>query len=245
MLKDVLKKARKDAGLTQSELADKIGVSQGAIANWESGTRRPDFGTLAMIAAALKSSPQKLFAEHIKTFYEQNPNASEEDFFNDIDEIPDSITNMLIESSSRYPMPPNAKQMEIPKEAAYLPYRGRIHAGDPIEADGIEEVREVPTCVAKAHPNGFLLDVVGDCMNNIYCEGTLVLVDPTLQPQSNDIGAFMLNGEVVMRRVFVGANLIVLTPDSTNEEHKDIVVTGEDELVTYGRIVWYQSSHQL
>lgn len=41
MFKDRLNKLRVDAGLSQVELAKKIGVSAGAIGNYESGARPP------------------------------------------------------------------------------------------------------------------------------------------------------------------------------------------------------------
>lgn len=151
---------------------------------------------------------------------------------------------VIDERTHNYSMPPGAIPIK-PSGKAFLPYRGRIHAGDPIEADGVEEVEEVPECVASNHPNGFLLDVVGDCMNNVYPEGSRIVVDPTLEPQTGDIGAFMLNGEVVMRRVHRGASFIMLSPDSTNEEYTDIVVSGDDELISYGRVVWYQSKEEM
>lgn len=45
-----LKKLREDAGFTQAALSKKLGVSQGTIGNWESGTREPNLDTLQQIA---------------------------------------------------------------------------------------------------------------------------------------------------------------------------------------------------
>jgi transcriptional regulator with XRE-family HTH domain len=45
-------KARKDAGLTQEELADAVGKTRGAVAQWESGEVRPRHTTLLAIAKA-------------------------------------------------------------------------------------------------------------------------------------------------------------------------------------------------
>ena len=39
---NTLKKIRRDQDLTQSELADMIGVSRSCVANWEAGLRKPD-----------------------------------------------------------------------------------------------------------------------------------------------------------------------------------------------------------
>lgn len=143
-----------------------------------------------------------------------------------------------------YPLPPNARHM-VASAKATLPYRGRIHAGEPIEADGIEEITEVPEQVANSHPQGFVLDVVGDCMDNIYPEGCHVVVDPNLEPQTGQVGAFAVDGEMVMRRVLRGANTLILSPDSHNPAHKDMVISGEHEVITYGRIVWFQAAEEM
>lgn len=44
---------RKSKGLTQEELAAQIGVSTGAVGNWETGLRRPRYDTLCRLAEVL------------------------------------------------------------------------------------------------------------------------------------------------------------------------------------------------
>ena len=41
-----LKDLRKERGLTQAELSEKLGVSKGAVAQWEGGKRKPSYKTL-------------------------------------------------------------------------------------------------------------------------------------------------------------------------------------------------------
>lgn len=55
--------ARKAASCTQSQLAEKLGVSQAAIANWETGRACPRTDMLPAIAAALGCSIDELFAD--------------------------------------------------------------------------------------------------------------------------------------------------------------------------------------
>lgn len=50
MLKDNIKKARLDAGLTQLEVAEKLGVAQAQYARWESGGRNPKDETVKKLA---------------------------------------------------------------------------------------------------------------------------------------------------------------------------------------------------
>ena len=45
-----LKELRSENGLTQTELAKKTGVSQAAIAKWESGDRTPNLDCLIILA---------------------------------------------------------------------------------------------------------------------------------------------------------------------------------------------------
>ncbi|SEG07536.1 DNA-binding transcriptional regulator, XRE-family HTH domain [Eubacterium ruminantium] len=55
-LADKLKEARKNAGLTQNELAEKLCVSRQAITKWESGKGIPDVENLKTIAKVLNVS---------------------------------------------------------------------------------------------------------------------------------------------------------------------------------------------
>ena len=52
--------ARESAGLTQKELATRIGVAQARIAEWERGKVDPTGSTLIKIAAALGIEPGEL-----------------------------------------------------------------------------------------------------------------------------------------------------------------------------------------
>ena len=47
---DRLKEVRKDAGLTQAELAKELGVSTGSVAMWETEKRNPDYEMLNKIS---------------------------------------------------------------------------------------------------------------------------------------------------------------------------------------------------
>lgn len=55
-----IRKYREDRGLTQKQFADKIGVSNSRVSNWEQGINRPDADILADICIALNVSPSEL-----------------------------------------------------------------------------------------------------------------------------------------------------------------------------------------
>ena len=51
---------RDKAGMTQQELASRLGVTQSAVANWENGFRKPDIFMLKKIADVLHCTTDDL-----------------------------------------------------------------------------------------------------------------------------------------------------------------------------------------
>jgi transcriptional regulator with XRE-family HTH domain len=62
-LREALKKARADAGLTQQQLADKLGKPQSFVAKYEGGERRLDMVEVIEIAKHLKINLSKFLKE--------------------------------------------------------------------------------------------------------------------------------------------------------------------------------------
>lgn len=56
-----LKRIRTERGISQQELAKKVGVSQTAIYQWEKGTRTPKVDAIAKLASVLDVPPVQLF----------------------------------------------------------------------------------------------------------------------------------------------------------------------------------------
>ena len=59
---DVLKKLRKDKGLSQQELADSLYVTRATVSRWESGSRLPDVVMISRIARILDVDVNMLLA---------------------------------------------------------------------------------------------------------------------------------------------------------------------------------------
>ena len=55
-----IRKNREENNLSQKQLAEKIGVSNSRVSNWEQGLNRPDADILAAICVALDVSPSLL-----------------------------------------------------------------------------------------------------------------------------------------------------------------------------------------
>ena len=75
---ELLKQCRKKQGVSQAELAAKLGVTQQAVGKWESGKSSPDPSTVARIAELLNTT-----ADYLLGLYRpvSNVSAPEERFF--------------------------------------------------------------------------------------------------------------------------------------------------------------------
>ena len=145
-------------------------------------------------------------------------------------------------------LPPyNAIKPATPKPA-YAPLLGRVHAGKAQEPDVLQDAVPVPYEIIKRHPQGYFLQVEGDCMDNVYPEGCYILIDPEQRPSNGSIAVVSIDGaDYVMRRLYRGANTLILSPDSHNAEHEDMVFgAATDHTVEFhGTVVWFQSSKEL
>lgn len=62
-MREKIREARKAAGITQTELAAKLGVTSGAVSQWEKGLTRPEIGKLKQLADVLKITVDDLLTE--------------------------------------------------------------------------------------------------------------------------------------------------------------------------------------
>lgn len=131
---------------------------------------------------------------------------------------------------------------------AYAPLLGRVHAGKAQEPDVLQDAIPVPYEIIKRHPQGYFLQVEGDCMDNVYPEGCFILIDPEQRPSNGSIAVVSIDGaDYVMRRLYRGANTLILSPDSHNAEHEDMVfgAATEHTVEFHGTVVWFQASKEM
>lgn len=134
-------------------------------------------------------------------------------------------------------------------ESAFMPFLGHAHAGefeDPLTIEGA--VVEVPKSVADNHPRGRVIIVDGDCVNRVITSGSLAVVDPDAEPRDGSIVCASIDGgDFILRKLFRGAKMLMLSPDSHSDEFEDIVFSDGDEreLDLVGTVVWHQAAREM
>ncbi len=67
MMTEIIKKSRKEMGLTQQELADRLNISSKTVSRWESGIQLPDVALVPEIARVLGITVNELYGMNEST----------------------------------------------------------------------------------------------------------------------------------------------------------------------------------
>lgn len=62
-----IRKYREARGISQIQLAERLGISNSRVSNWEQGINRPDADILAEMCRVLEVSPSELLDVHLST----------------------------------------------------------------------------------------------------------------------------------------------------------------------------------
>ena len=82
MVSDSIKKLRKEKGMTQDELAEKLCVTRQAVSNWEMGKTQPDVETLTRLAEIFDVSVERIIYGKEKKHWHFAVNFNAQECFN-------------------------------------------------------------------------------------------------------------------------------------------------------------------
>lgn len=212
---DRVRELREQAGLTQQELADRLGLTNRAIGAWEAGRAKPRLDKLEQLASILGTSAYYLLNG------EEPPSP---DFTYPRGALP------VVGRSGFVPMRRLGKthtgsaveeiedecMVEVPAHVAELHPNGFMLT---VEGD----------CMDRAYPDGCVVLVDPDAQPWNGC--AVVAETPP--------------GKSVLRRYMRGTNTLMLSADSHSGDYEDMVFSNEEtqEARTLGVVVWFQADH--
>lgn len=162
---------------------------------------------------------------------------------------PDSDTLLQLSTIFEVPIeslyPPHPSQ-GFTTEGAYIdiPLYGSIAAGKPLAIIPVEDTHPIPIEMHRKHPQGFLLKVEGESMNNVLPHGSYALIDPNkTTPQDNNAYALCINDDnATIKRVKQLENGCELIPDSKDPTFKPSIYDRNketpDKITIIGQVVW-------
>lgn len=231
-----IKEARKKINLTQEELADLIGVTKGAVANYENEVSTPKIEILYKLFGALKCDANYLYQDDMM----QNVDVKDERYsvseteiikkyrvLNDrrkkiIDDTLDELYSYTISQPKKDKL---VKYIDICKYD--------IAAGAGIGSylqDQEYTLIRVPGNAVTTQAD-YAVGVSGKSMEPDFQDGDTVLVKSMPCINVGETGIFVVNGDAYIKKLGDGRLI------STNKDYNDIVLSEYDTVTCLGKVV--------
>lgn len=236
-----LKRARENAGLTQTQAAQKIGVSDGTYKNYEQGKREPNGDKIVTIANAFGVTTDYLLgrpdakepADPIDKL--MTVDEMEKDLLREWLSLDEASRKSFLDVLRKIVAADQKRQTAASKRAAYLLHRlsrHKVSAGLGYNLDDDDNWQEAEVVeTAAVHQADFAVEVDGDSMEPDYLSGDILLVQSTPTIEVGEVGVFTLNGDGYVKELGEGELL------SRNPEYDPIPIHESDSLQCWGRVI--------
>ena len=236
-----LKRARENAGLTQTQAAQKIGVSDGTYKNYEQGKREPNGDKIVTIANAFGVTTDYLLgrpdakepADPIDKL--MTVDEMEKDLLREWLSLDEASRKSFLDVLRKIVAADQKRQTAASKRAAYLLHRlsrHKVSAGLGYNLDDDDNWQEAEVVEnAAVHQADFAVEVDGDSMEPDYLNGDILLVQSTPTIEVGEVGVFTLNGDGYVKELGEGELL------SRNPEYDPIPIHESDSLQCWGRVI--------
>lgn len=225
---DKIRTRREELGISQAELAKRIGVTQGSIGNYESGVSKPKMELMPRIFQALQTDANYLFGEtapNADITYSESQAIKK---YRTLDQYGKETVDAVLDVEYR-------RCTEIRKqETASIEIRLSRLAASAGTGEHLDD-EEYESILVKRTPESeradFAVMVNGDSMEGTYSDGDILLVESTPRINSGDIGIFTVNSDGYVKE-FGGDRLI-----SHNPNYDDILLHDYDVVLCSGRVI--------
>lgn len=233
MIGNMIKQRRLQLGITQQQLADKIGIKKNTVSNYECNVSSPSEDVIMQLMEVLQCDANYLFEwETQKEFKPTHDEIRGIKKYRGLDEHGKKVVSFILSEEYTRCESDKSDQKEIIsmikiKHSVYKVSAGRgFYLGDEDDWTDID-VPDTP----EARKANFALTIQGDSMEPIYFDGDIVLVKQQDIVDVGEVGIFVLNGAGYIKKN--GGNRLI----SLNEKYDDIVISEYDNCKCFGKVV--------
>ncbi len=214
-----LKESRVNAGYTQEQLAQKIGVAKSTLSGYESGNRDPSMYTISKMMEILNIDANYLWQDEID---KQGGNPTQLKYdeikhiekYRDLDPLGQSHVDAVLQWETDRVAQINQAATAATRMINYY-YRLASAGTGQIVFDMPPTKRiEIPD-IPEYKKADYAIGVNGSSMEPTYYDGDTLLVEMTDQIEINEIGIFLVDNECFVKKLGKG-ELISLNPKSDN-----------------------------
>lgn len=205
-----IKHFRQELGLTQKELAQKIGMGATTVTNYEKGFRTPKKDSLFKLADVLNVSIDDLFPP-IEKMSEPSPTSTLTlitETASKLDEVRQEEVLEFAEEKLEEQENENRKVINLSEiRELYEDYQtqqedvevyGGVSAGTGL--DLYDEVIETIKYPKPIPSHDIALRVIGDSMTPLFQDGELIFIKKTQEIHNGQIGVFIVNGQGFVKK---------------------------------------------
>ncbi len=236
----VLKQLRVACGMTQKEVAEKIGRKQQIIGHWETGYAQPDANTLFLLCDIYGTTVDEAFGflknknisaseyDYIKKYRSLDPQGKKHIDYElnrevarvkELTELKKNLPNVNIEI---------AEEHALTRSISYRQRLASAGTGQVVFEDMPIDRIKIPD-IPKYRRVSYAIGVNGHSMEPLYNDGDILLIEPTCQIDVGEIGIFIVDGEAYVKKLGNGELI------SLNKGHANIALTEYSNCM--GRVV--------
>ena len=246
-----LRNYREAAGLTQLQVAERLGITKSTYCNYESGKREPDVAKIKKIAKALGVSADAL----LETGHDSKkaPLYSSEAMevaktFDQLDGHGRGAVKAILDfehasavAEKRQSGTPKRPELKVRKRSdGFVDYR----VYDQPAAAGLGNYLDDPAYHIEQYPANVVPDgadfgirISGTSMSPDIPDGCTVFVQSRSSIEPGSIGIFLLNGEAYCKKLMVDKERGQIRLVSINKEYQDRIIEECDDFSTMGLVL--------
>ncbi len=235
---EVIRRRRTALGMSQAELAERIGISRNTVAGWETNHSRPDLNILPALCAALKISLNMFFGTEKKRTAEEGRVL--EIFFSLEEGDRESMLWQMEALRDR------RAEMRARERAALLPRTVTLYLNELGVAAGFGAAlgeAQGEKIVLLADPETERADevitVCGRSMEPTFYDGDRVLVQHTKELREGEIGIFLVDNEGYIKEYRKDGL------HSHNPEYRTMTFHEEQSVRCLGRVIGKLKTEQI
>ena len=217
-----IKECREKLGITQEELAKLMGVSKGAIGNYESGIGYPKVENMTKLFSILQTDANYLFQDEVSNTTNERVSLQEQKHikkYRTLDEYGKEVVESVLDIE--------AKRCEAAKRQPVFTFRRlsehKVSAGCGFDLNDPDQWKEIVVLdTAEARQADFAVEVEGASMEPDYYDGDIVYISLASEVPVGKVGLFIQNGKGFIKEA--GKDRII----SRNPEYDDIFPSDGD-----------------
>lgn len=233
-----LKARREQLGITQPQLAEMLGVSKGAIGNYETDANSPKATILFKVFDVLKCDANYLFQDEMGNNYPMKVSYDEYESikkYRNLDDHGKELVNYTLDKETER-IEKYGKLGEVSRPVTAFPMRlisyyfknASAGTGQLVIDNLPDKDIEIPDKPEYRNVS-YAIGVNGSSMEPAFQDGDILLVEATQEIEVGDIGIFQINNECFVKKL--GEKELI----SLNKDYKNIPL--DETAATLGKVI--------